>query len=273
MFEQQAILRSPKLMTRDSLGNDLRQLGIKEGQTLIVHSSLSRIGWVCGGPVAVVQALMDVLTAEGTLVMPAHSGDYSEPSKWQLPPVPESWWEEIRGTMPVFDPQVTPTRGMGAIPECFRTWQGTLRSNHPALSFAAWGKNAERITREHSLEYALGERSPLARLYELGAQVLLLGVGYDSNTSFHLAENRIPNPPETLEGAPVLENGKRVWKAYREIAFDTDRFEEIGAEFEKARPVTKGSIGVAESRLFDLREGVDFATEWLKERTGGVHTE
>ncbi|THF81181.1 aminoglycoside N(3)-acetyltransferase [Cohnella fermenti] len=265
MFEQQAILRSNKLVTVETLADDLRRLGLRAGQTVIVHSSLSRIGWVCGGPVAVVQALLDVLTDEGTLVMPTHSGDYSEPSKWQLPPVPESWWEGIRASMPVFDPRVTPTRGMGAIPECFRTWPGTLRSDHPALSFAARGKHAQTITMDHSLSYALGECSPLARLYDLGAKALLIGVGYDSNTSFHLAENRVPNAPETIEGAPVLADGKREWREYREIDFDTDRFEEIGAAFESERTVVKGKIGVAESRFFDVREGVDYARDWLFE--------
>ncbi|RUS46274.1 aminoglycoside N(3)-acetyltransferase [Cohnella sp. AR92] len=274
MFEQQAVLRSSELMTVETLARDLRRLGVKEGQALIVHSSLSRIGWVCGGPVAVVQALMEVLTPEGTLVMPTHTGDYSEPAKWMLPPVPESWWEEIRRTMPAFDPQVTPTRGMGAIPECFRTWHGTLRSDHPALSFAAWGKHAHLVTGGHSLDFALGEDSPLARLYDLGAKVLLVGVGYDSNTSFHLAENRVPEPRQTIESAPILENGKRVWKSYREIVFDTDRFEELGEAYEiQALSLVKGRIGVADSRLFDLREGVDYAVDWLIEHDEGCPTE
>lgn len=267
MNEQRAILRSTNVVTVDSLVVDLRAIGVKAGDTLIVHSSLSRIGWVCGGPVAVVQALMEAITPQGNLVMPTHTGDYSEPSKWMMPPVPESWWETIRKTMPAFDPKVTPTRGMGAIPECFRTFDGVLRSNHPALSFAAWGKDAELIIRDHSLEFGLGERSPLARVYDLDGKVLLLGVSYDSNTSFHLAENRVPNPPLAWEGSPVLVNGERVWKKYREVAFDTDRFGELGEAFEASpdRPVTNGRIGVAESKLFRQRDGVDFAVEWLQD--------
>ncbi|GIO10954.1 AAC(3) family N-acetyltransferase [Cohnella xylanilytica] len=271
MNEQRAILRSSNVVTVDSLAEDLRAIGVRAGDTLIVHSSLSRIGWVCGGPVAVVQALMETITPQGNLVMPTHTGDYSEPSKWMKPPVPESWWETIRKTMPAFDPKVTPTRGMGAIPECFRTFAGVLRSDHPALSFAAWGKDAEFIVTDHSLEFGLGERSPLARVYDLDGKVLLLGVSYDSNTSFHLAENRVPNPPLAWEGAPVLENGVRVWKKYREIAFDTDRFDELGEAFEASpgRPVTNGRIGVAASKLFRQRDGVDFAVEWLKDNPAG----
>ncbi|WP_027092442.1 aminoglycoside N(3)-acetyltransferase [Cohnella thermotolerans] len=269
MNEQRVILGSSQVMTVQSLKDDLARLGVAQGDTLIVHSSLSRIGWVCGGPVAVVRALMETITPAGNLIMPTHSGDYSEPSKWMMPPVPESWWETIRRTMPAFDPKVTPTRGMGAVPECFRTHEGVIRSGHPALSFAAWGKDAEWIVRDHSLEYGLGEQSPLARIYDLDGKVLLLGVSYDSNTSFHLAENRVVNPPQTWEGAPVMENGERVWRKYREVAFDTDRFEEIGDDFESARPVTKGKIGVADARLFRQRDCVDYAVEWLEAHPRG----
>jgi aminoglycoside 3-N-acetyltransferase len=82
---------------------------------LMAHSFLSALGWVCGGPVAVVTTLQKVLGAQGTLVMPAHSGDLSDPSSWENPPVPTSWWEEIRETMPAFDPDLAPTRGVGAV--------------------------------------------------------------------------------------------------------------------------------------------------------------
>lgn len=269
MNENRVILRSSQPVTVPNMIDDLRRLGVQAGDSLIVHSSLSKIGWVCGGPVAVVQALMEAVTPEGNLILPTHSGDLSEPSKWMMPPVPESWWDTIRETMPAFDPKTTPSRGMGAIPECFRTFEGVRRSGHPALSFAAWGKNADWIVRDHSLEFGLGERSPLARLYDLDGKVLLLGVSYDSNTSFHLAENRVPNPPRTWEGAPILENGVRVWRKYLEVDFDTDRFEEIGEDFEGACEVTQGKVGVADAKLFKQRNAVDYAAWWLTNHPRG----
>lgn len=269
MGEQEAIKRAPSPRTRESLARDLRRLGVAPGMVLIVHSSLSSLGWACGGPVAVVQAFMDVLTSEGTLVMPAHTGDYSDPANWSEPPVPESWWQIIRDTMPPFDPRLTPTRGMGQIAELFRGWPGVLRSSHPVVSFAAWGRHAEQIVANHSLGHSLGERSPLARIYDLNGWVLLLGVGYDSNTSFHLAEYRAPGAKPLVAGAPLLEKGRRVWKSYTDIVFDVDSFGEIGAAFEQAGHVRLGKVGSADARLFRQRKAVDFAQRWVTLRRQG----
>lgn len=86
MSEAKVILNTPSPRTRRSLAADLHQLGLAPEMTVLVHSSLSSLGWVCGGPVTVVQALMDTVTPAGTLVMPTHSSDYSDPAQWQAPP-------------------------------------------------------------------------------------------------------------------------------------------------------------------------------------------
>lgn len=154
-------------ITVDSLYRELIRLGVQPGTTMLVHSSLSALGWVCGGPVAVLQALDQALGAAGTLVMPAHSGHLSDPAKWENPPVPSEWWETIRETMPAYESDATPTCWMGVIAATFRSLPGVRRSAHPQVSFAARGPQAEAIVTGHELEYSLGETSPLARLYEL----------------------------------------------------------------------------------------------------------
>lgn len=266
MREGKLIEATPEPRTRSSLAEDLRRLGIKAGTTVMVHSSLRALGWVCGGPVAVVQALMDVITPEGTLVMPTHSGDLSDPAGWKRPPVPQSWWPTIRQTMPAYDPRTTPTRGMGRVVEVFRTWHGVQRSAHPTTSFAAWGAQAEFVTANHALDYEMGETSPLARVYDLDGWVLLLGVGYDSNTSFHLAEYRMPNQKVIRPGAPIIENGQRVWKEFDDIDINDDPFGQMGVEFEESGNVLVGNVGSAESRLLSQRKAVDFALQWLQTR-------
>lgn len=266
MSEDQIIQATPQPRTRESLLHDLRQLGVAPGMTIIMHSSLRSLGWVCGGPVTVVQALLDTVTLEGTVVVPTHTAGYSDPANWHNPPVLQEWWPIIYETMPAFDPQVTPTEYMGKIVEVFRRWRGVLRSSHPTVSFAAWGKNAAYITQKHSLEYGLGEGSPLARIYDLDGWALMLGTGYDTCTSFHLAEYRAPGAVEIMQGSPVIENGQRVWKKYRDIEIDADIFPEIGSEFEQIEQVKIGQVGSATTRLFRQRVAIDFATEWFIRR-------
>lgn len=255
-----------KPMTRLRLAEQLRLLGVEEGMTLLVHSSLSSIGWVCGGPVAVVQALLDCVGEHGTIMVPTHSGDLSDPSLWENPPVPESWWQTIRDEMPAFDPAYTPTRGMGAIVDCFRQFPGVIRSSHPQTSFAAVGPNAVNLIHNHSLENSMGEESPLARFYELGGFVLLLGVTFDNNTSLHLSEYRgqYASKKETPCGAPVLVDGVRKWVEYRDLEFNSDDFEQIGEQFtSEVGLVREGRVGNARALLMPQRELVDFGTQWM----------
>ena len=101
MPEGQVVHKTETPVTVESLQADFEVLGIEKGMTLLVHSSLSAMGWVCGGPVAVIIALQEVLGETGTLVMPTHSTDLSEPSQWENPPVPESWWQTIRDTQTI----------------------------------------------------------------------------------------------------------------------------------------------------------------------------
>ncbi|MFT7837865.1 AAC(3) family N-acetyltransferase [Saccharothrix sp. BKS2] len=257
------------LCTRDSLAAQLGEAGLRAGDTVLVHSSLSSLGWVCGGAGAVVSALLGVLGPDGTLVVPTQCGDNSDPARWRNPPVPESWWADIRASMPPYDPRTTPSSGMGVVPEVVRTWPGALRSAHPQTSFAAIGPRAAEVVADHALDSQLGERSPLARLEALGARVLLLGVGFDSCTAFHLAEYRLPAPPRADNSFAITTPRGRVWTTVRDVAVDGDDFAELGAAFVGERPVHHGRVGAAGTRLFPLAEAVAYAEVWLAEHRAG----
>lgn len=252
--------------TIQSLRADLTRLGVRPGMVVLVHSSLNALGWVSGGAVAAILALEMALGDDGTLVMPTHSADLSDPAQWQNPPVPEAWWPVIRDTMPPYDPDLTPTRGMGIIPETFRRGRGVVRSRHPQTSFAAKGPAAEFITAGHQLDYCLGDGSPLARVYDLDGWVLLLGVGHANNTSLHLAEYRatFPGKTEKPNGAPLRVDGRRRWVTLRDIDLDDGDFTIIGEAFEReSGGVAVGRVGRGTARLMPQRPLVDFAARWM----------
>lgn len=270
MGEKEVISLTDKPNTVSSLVKALRKLGVRKGDMLIVHSSLSMLGWVCGGPQAVILALQQAVGEKGTIVMPAHSGDWSDPEEWAHPPVPKEWIPVIRENMPAYDPKMTPTRGVGILPECFRSFPGVTRSVHPQVSFAAWGKEAQKVTEGHPLTPQMGMDSPLGKLYHGGAKVLFLGTGFDTCTGFHLAETLIEDMAVKKAGTAVMEDGARVWKEFWDFSYDSGDFGELGQDFEKAYPVKRGKVGHAQCRLFGLKEGVDFAKGWLeKNRDGG----
>lgn len=252
--------------TVSSIAADLTRLGVEPGMVLVVHSSLSKLGWVNGGPVAVIQALEEVLTPEGTLVMPTHSSDLSDPAHWVNPPIPESWWQTVRDTMPAFDPALTPTSWMGIIPETFRKQTGVVRSNHPQSSLAAWGSHARAITAGHGQILGVDEHLPLDRVYDLGGWVLLLGVGHGNNTSLHIAEGRAKIPrTKVRNGAPILVDGVRMWVAYDDVEWDESDFVALGADFARETGLQReGKIARADALLMPQRPLIDYGVTWLE---------
>lgn len=251
--------------TRESLADDLRTLGLEAGQTVLVHSSLRSLGWVCGGAPAVVLALLDVLGPGGTLVVPTQTNDNSDPGQWSRPPVPEPWWPVIRNHMPGFDTAITPSKDMGAIAEQIRTWPAARRSAHPQTSFAAIGARADVVVKEHRLDCRLGSNSPLGALERLGAMVLLLGVSYDRCTCFHLAEYRMPNPPTETTGAAILNpDGTQQWMIGTDVATDDEDFPAVGEEFEATGMARSGTVGSSISKFFSLPAAVAYATSWMR---------
>jgi len=164
-------------MNKEDLKEGFCRLGLKPGMKVMVHSSLSRFGYVEGGADTVIDALMETLTPKGTLMMPS----FNHESPYNIGKI--------------FDVRETPTTN-GIIPDTFWRREGVYRSINPTHAFAVWGKEAERYTKDHQITSAMGEGSPLDLLKKDGGYCLLLGVDYKKNTFHHHVE--------TCEGAPCL---------------------------------------------------------------------
>ena len=214
----------------------------------MVHSSLGRVGRTEGGPIAVIEALLEVLGPDDTLVMPAESPQLSDPA-----------------SLEVFDPKSTATT-MGAIPEAFRSYPGTHRSSHPLVSVCANGRRARAITAEHALELCEGRGTPFEKLYELDGWTLLLGVGFNRCTSLHYAESLVPNRRTMISRFPIIENGVRVW--VEKLSMGTDNgthFPIVGQRFVDRGHVRSGKVGNADALFFSTRALVDFAADYFRD--------
>jgi aminoglycoside 3-N-acetyltransferase len=259
------------IITSSRLVADLRGLGVAEGQTVMLHASVKAIGWVVGGPDTVLQALLDVLTPEGTLIMMV---------SWEDNPyhLPEWTFERQKAYLeecPPFDHATSRANlRYGILTEYFRTRPGALRSNHPENSFAAVGRLARWIIEDHPLNYSHGAGSPLAKLCEAKGKVLLLGAPLDSVTLVHHAESlaRVPSKRTARYRMPVSRNGLRVWVDIEE--YDTSR-RIVDWHGEDYLPVIvrdylasgKGNsrlVGAAQSHLLDSNELIDFAVAWME---------
>ena len=200
-----------KIVLKQDILSALSEVGVCNGQTIMVHTSLSSLGFVCGGAQVIIEALLETVGTGGTIMMPTQSWKNLDPATGVHWEEPENWWQLIRENWPAYNKDITPTNTMGTVAEMFRKWPGPLRSDHPARSVAAWGKHAEYLTSAHDLSNIFGDGSPIGKLYEQDGLVLLIGVGYDKNTSLHLADVRAsyPGKHNSTEYSAVLEDGKR----------------------------------------------------------------
>jgi len=256
-------------LDRASLAADLRSTGLRYGAVVLAHTSLSHIGWIEGGAGTLLAALRDVIGSQGTVVVPTFTSWNSDTSRAYrartrgMTTHRLRWYRE---RLPAFDRDTTPSVECGLFSEAVRTAPGAVRSGHPQTSFAAVGPEAARLMRTHDLNDHLGERSPLAELYRIDAQVLLMGVGFDKCTAFHLAEYRYTAaPPLTRYGCKINIGGVPVWRNYVDVVLDDRDFAACGQAMEARVPVVKGQVGRAQTCCFSLRQAVDFAKIWLRE--------
>ena len=267
------ITKETNIITRTMIIKDLKNLGICPGQVLMLHVSVKAIGWILGGPDIVLQAIIDLITKKGTLMMMVSWED--EDNIYDLLRWPEKKQHLYLKECPPFDPRTSrANRKYSILAEYLRTRQGAYRSRHPEASFAAIGSKAKWITKNHPLNYGYGIGSPLSKLCDAGGKVLMLGAPLNSVTLLHYAEclADVPNKKIVNYRLPILKKGKRVWVEIEE--YDTsdgivdwpneDYFSIICREYILSGKGTCGKVGSAQSYLFDAENLVEFAKEWME---------
>ena len=259
-------------ITRSRLVTDLRKLGITEGDTIMFHVSVKAIGWIVGGPDIVIQALLDVLGHQGTLMMYVGWED----SPYDLARWPENLQRAYLEECSPFDPATSRAyRKWSILTEYLRTWPGAYRSSNPEGSCVAVGAKAQWITENHPPQYGYGPDSPLAKLCEAKGKVLLLGASFGSITLLHFAEHmaNVPNKRIIQYRMPILRDGQRVWVDVEE--FDTcgdvlpnaeENFQIIPREYLASGKGHSGKVGMAQSHLFDAADFTRFAIQWLERK-------
>jgi aminoglycoside 3-N-acetyltransferase len=183
----------------DQVCTDLNALGVGAGMTVMVHSSLGAFGQVPGGADTIIDSVCQLLTAEGTLLMPALS------------------YMTVTRRQPMFDLLNTPSC-VGIIPETFRQRKDVLRSLHPTHSVCGWGKHARVLLAEHALAHTpCGPHSPFHHLPQYDGYILMLGCGLEPNTSLHAIEELVTPPylfSEPITYTLIDENGSTSHKEY-----------------------------------------------------------
>jgi len=207
-------------LLKEDIKNGLRELGLKAGDVVMVHSSLSSMGYVVGGADTVIDALLEVVGEEGTIVMPTYT--FMEP------------WEFFS-----YDPEETPSK-TGRITEVFRHRPGVLRSRRPPRwPFAAVGPHAEEIIRCREIPSRDLENDEFYRMGQLGGFVLLLGVPQMNNTAIHHAEEHA-----ACQGFGYIEVAIGYWKK---------DFNKLDRPLLEAGVMRATKIGEAEVRLIELK--------------------
>ena len=260
----------------EQLTADLRRLGVRPGDRLMVHASLRAIGGsrgIAGGADGVLDALEAAVGPDGTLFMTLGARD-----DWGwVNERPEDERPGLLAAAEPFDRLATPADpDVGVLAEVFRTRPGTLVSDHPEGRFGAWGSLAEHLVDDVPWDDYYGPDSPLERFTTAGGRILRLGADLDTVTLLHYAEYRAPVPskrrvrrhrmasrgggPAQLVVVECLDDNAGIVDYPGE-----DYFAVILRRYLATGRASVGRVGDATSELIDGADLVDFGVAWMAE--------
>jgi len=232
-------MKDAPTVRRKDIVQGLIRLGIRKGDCLLVHSSLSSLGYVEGGADCVIDAFLEAIGPEGTLVLPTLT------------------FSIVNANNPVFDVRSTPSV-VGLITEVFRQRGGVVRSLHPTHSCAAVGPLANALTEGHERDITpCGRHSPFARLIDMDGRIVFLGVDLSCNTTFHALEEMacVPWLFDRWEDLYTIGyDGRKISVPSRRHSTGMNRdFQKMEPVLERASALTRGKIGAAEVRVVDAQ--------------------
>jgi aminoglycoside 3-N-acetyltransferase len=224
------------------IARQLRALGVRAGDVLLVHMSYRAVRPVEGGPSGVIAALREAVGETGTIVMPSWGDDDETP----------------------FDAATTPVaKDLGITADLFRRHPAARRSTHN-FAFAAAGPGADAIVADRLPLPPHRPESPVGRVYDLDGSVLLLGVGHDSDTTVHLAEVLEAVPYGVPKHCTIERGGARVRIDYLENDHCCQRFALLDDWLRAEELQHEGRVGSAHARLARSRDIVRVAREKLR---------
>lgn len=258
-------LAEAALLTRTRLKSVFAAAGLAAGDTVCVHAAMGKLGYVCGGARAVIEALQDTVGADGTVMMPAYTRDTADPREWQYPPAPAAWLDALLEETPAYDPARSPTQNVGTVAELFRTYPGVVRSGHPISSVAACGANADVLTRDVPLDNRFGPDSPYGRLVKLDGKVLMLGAPYETMSLLHLTQYLIGWGTPVAKGACMMVDGQRRWVQFRDVEFPHAWAPRCVEEMIRQDIACRKPCGQSFAVVVRAKSAVDFALDWRKQ--------
>jgi aminoglycoside 3-N-acetyltransferase len=257
------------MWTEAQIREDLLDLGVREGITLLAHTSLRAIGKIEGGAETLYHVLRSLIGSEGTLLVPTFSPRRKDPAEASAIPLSAEEITAMREAVPVFDREEPANIALvGVFPEFVRQLPDAVRSLHPTLSFTAVGANADYLTRNAPFHYPLGADSPLARLHQLDGHVLLIGVNQTRNAILHLAEVWANTP--YIHRSVMLKTGEGEWTAMQGSPECSAGFRKIEPVLRQARLLKESYVGNAVCQMMRVRQVVSMAVSMMQGDGGAL---
>jgi aminoglycoside 3-N-acetyltransferase len=254
-------------VTKEALLMDLKKIGLVEGDSVLVHSSLSKIGFVPGGAATVIDALFEAVGSKGTLLFPTF------PAKGKNKTHVEDH--------PFFDIINTPSQ-MGSITEYFRKMPDVFRSFHPTDPVCAKGPLAEYYTNTHYGQLTpYNEYSPFRKLCEKKGKILMIGTTLNGAcTNLHTLEDAVnfkyPVYDKKIFDIKMIdEKGNtsivktKVHNPEYSVKRNCDALKPL---FEKENVLTNGMIAGAKSMLIDADKMLQVMIKYYNEQGVTMYT-